>query len=41
MIQILGAWSSERITWPNETNRKKLAAMAEEEMPASVNFDGS
>ena len=39
-VQILGGWSLERITWPNDTNRKKLAAMTEKEIPATVNFEG-
>lgn len=40
MIRILGGWSSEWITWPNDTNRKKLAATTEKEIPATVNFEG-
>jgi len=41
MIQILGAGPSKRIARPSETNREETATMAEEEMSASVNFDGS
>ena len=40
MIQIWGGRSAERMTQPNETNLKKLAAMTEKEIPAKVHFDG-